>query len=185
MTSRIRSALLPHRRFLTFDRFKRSDDGATALEFALISPLLVFMFMAIIEVSLMFFASVNMDSAAMEAARRIRTGQTQGTADPEADFVSTLCNKLDSLITCGALQYDARMVSSYSSIALGITYDPITGEPITYGFSTGGSGDIVVIRIMYSWTINTPTIAMFFETNPGTNQRLLSSTVVFQNEPYE
>ena len=58
-------------------------------------------------------------------------------------------------------------------------------EPITYGFSTGGSGDIVVIRIMYSWTINTPTIAMFFETNPGTNQRLLSSTVVFQNEPYE
>lgn len=165
--------------------FKNAEDGASALEFALIAPTLVFMFMAIIEVSLMFFASVNMDSAAIDAARRIRTGQTQGAADPETDFVNALCSKLDTLITCGSVYYDARMVSAYSTVSTDVTYDPATGEPVTYGFATGGSGDIVVVRVMYLWRINTPMIGIFFDTVAGSNNRLLASTVVFQNEPYE
>jgi len=165
--------------------FKRSEKGATAVEFALISPALVFICMAIFEVSLMFFAAVNIDGAAIDAARRIRTGQTQATADPEADFANTLCDSLDIMIDCGTLHYDARTMSTYGSITLDTEYDPITGEPITYGFTTGGSGDIVVVRVMYSWTINTPLIGRFFETSSGSNKRLLASTVVFQSEPYE
>lgn len=168
-----------------FFRFKRSDDGATAIEFALVSPLLFFIFMAIVEVSLMFFASVNLDGAAIEAARQIRTGQAQQGGTPEAVFSSTLCDKLDTMIDCGALHYDSRTVSNYASINLGIEYDPDTGEPITYGFSTGVGGSIVVVRVMHAWAINTPAIATFFETTPGSGNRLLSSTVVFQNEPYE
>lgn len=168
-----------------FRRFIGAQKGGTAVEFALISPLLFFFFMAIIEVSLMFFAAVNLDGAAIDAARRIRTGQAQQSGNPEADFASALCAHVDSLINCGAVYYDSRTVSSYTSISLAVEYDPITKEPITYGFATGGSRDIVVVRVMYSWTINTPMIATFFETTPGTNKRMLSSTVVFQNEPYE
>lgn len=172
-------------RATTLQKFSHSQDGATAVEFALVAPLLIFIFMAIIEVSLMFFVSVNMDGAAIEAARRIRTGQTQVSANPETDFTSALCAKLDSIINCGLIRYDARTMTSYSAISLTTEYDPDTGEPITYGFNAGGSGDIIVIRVMYAWTINTPAIAAFFETFPGTNNRMLSSTVVFKNEPYE
>ncbi|HEY9163815.1 MAG TPA: TadE/TadG family type IV pilus assembly protein [Magnetovibrio sp.] len=170
---------------VSLQTFKRSDDGATAVEFALIAPVLAFMFIAILEVSMMFFASVNLDSAAIDAARRIRTGQAQSTGTPEADFVSALCSKLDSIITCGNVFYDARQVNSYSAISPTVSYDPTTGEPVTYGFSVGGSGDIVVVRAMYLWHFNTPSIGMFFETVAGSNNRLLASTVVFQNEPYE
>lgn len=169
----------------TLRRFKQSQDGVTAVEFALVAPMLIFIFMAIIEVSLMFFVSVNLDGAAIDAARRIRTGQTQVSADPEVDFTTALCARLDTMVDCNAVYYDARTVSSYASISLSIDYDPDTGEPITYGFNAGGSGDIIVVRVMYSWNISTPTIAVFFETTPGTNNRLLSSTVVFKNEPYE
>jgi Flp pilus assembly protein TadG len=170
---------------ISLQKFKRSESGATAVEFALVSPLLVFIFMAIIEISLMFFASVTLDGAAIEAARRIRTGQAQQSADPQSDFATALCSKMDSIINCGAVYYDARTVSDYSAVTLGVQYDPITGEPITYGFNPGGSGAIVIVRVMYQWTINTPAIASLFESTPGTHKRMLSSTVVFQSEPYE
>ena len=165
--------------------FKRSESGATAVEFALIAPVLVLIFMAIIELSIMFFVSVNIDGAAIEAARRIRTGQTQSSGDPETDFTSTLCANLNSMISCGNVYYDSRVMGAYSAVSLGIEYDPDTGEPITYGFNAGGSGDILVVRVMYSWSINTPLIGSIFETTPGTNKRLLMTTSVFQSEPYE
>jgi len=165
--------------------FKPAEDGATAVEFALVAPLLIFIFMAIIEVSLMFFASVNLEGAAIDAARRIRTGQTQVSGDPETDFTTALCDKLDSMIDCDLVYYDSRTMADYASISLTIEYDPDTGEPITYGFDPGSSGDIIVVRAIYAWTISTPAISVFFETAPGTNKRMLSSTVVFKNEPYE
>lgn len=170
---------------LSLRSFKQAEDGATAVEFALISPLLFFIFMAIIEISLMFFASVNLNGAAIEAARRIRTGQTQVSGNPEADFTNSLCGQLDTIITCDEVFYDARTVTSFNGVSLDIAYDPDTGEPITYGFNTGGSGDIVLVRVMYAWSITTPTISAFFETSPGTSNRMLSSTVVFKTEPYE
>lgn len=167
-----------------FRAFKRSDSGATAVEFAMIAPMLLLIFMAIVELSLMFFATVNLDGAAIEAARRIRTGQTQSTGNPEADFQAALCDSLNAMISCGQVYYDSRVMNSYSGITLGIQYDPDTGEPVTYGFSSGGAKDIVVVRVMYFWTFITPWIGTFFEQGPGSNTRLLTSSVVFQNEPY-
>lgn len=168
-----------------FKRFKKSTRGATAVEFALVAPVLVFVLMAIVEVSMMTFAAISLDGSAIDVARRIRTGQAQASGDAMADFSNSLCSQLDSMLTCGSLFYDARIMTNYSSISLATEYDPDTDEPIVYGFSAGTSGDIVVVRVMYWWTINTPMISIFFETAPGTNKRLLASTVVFQNEPYE
>lgn len=169
----------------TFNTFKTSEAGVTAIEFALLAPLLFYIFMAIFELSLLFFASVNIDGAAIDAARRIRTGQTQNTADPLTDFTATLCAKLTTMIDCASVDYDVRTVSNFSAINLSVEYDPVTGEPVTYGFNAGGAEDIVVVRVMYNWVINTPAIGALFETFDGTNTRLLMSTVVFQNEPYE
>lgn len=165
--------------------FAKSEDGITAVEFALVAPVLILIFMAIIELSLMFFAAVNIDGAAIDAARRIRTGQTQTSGDPENDFTTALCASLSSLVDCNTVHYDSRVVSNYSSVTLGVEYDPDTGEPITYGFNAGGSGDIIVVRVMYMWSINTPLIGNIFASSPGTGKRLLTSTAVFQSEPYE
>lgn len=168
-----------------FQRFRKSNNGTAALEFALIAPILVFVLMAIVEISMMTFAAISLDGSAIEVARRIRTGQAQASGDAMNDFSTALCSQLDSMLTCGDLFYDARIMTDYSSISLDTEYDPDTDEPIVYGFSAGSSGDIVVVRVMYWWTINTPMISVFFETVPGTNKRLLATTVVFQNEPYE
>lgn len=166
-------------------RFKRSCAGATAVEFALLAPVLMYLLMGIVEISLMFFAAVNIDGAAIDAARRIRTGQAQTTGDAESDFSSAFCAALSGTIPCGSVFYDVRTVASFSSISLTTEIDPDTGEPITYGFTAGASNDITVVRAMYFWSFATPFIGQFFETVDGSNQRLLISTVVFQIEPYE
>ncbi|HEY9079914.1 TadE/TadG family type IV pilus assembly protein [Magnetovibrio sp.] len=172
----------PFKRFL--NRFFRASDGAAAVEFALISPVLVFVFMAIMEVSVMFFASANIDGAAIDAARRIRTGQNQSSADPASDFSTALCGSLSSAINCGSLFHDVRTVTSFATIDLSTEIDPVTGEPITYGYSSGSASDIVVVRVMYYWDFVTPFIGRFLS-DAGSNRRLLASTVVFQNEPYK
>lgn len=176
---------MKHNTFQLLKRFRRSHSGATALEFAMIIPVLMYVFMAIIEVALMFFASVNIDGAAIDAARRIRTGQAQGSGDAETDFSTAFCNGLSSAIPCGNVFYDVRTVASFSAVSLTTDTDPVTGDPITYGFAAGGAGDITVVRAMYYWSFNTPLIGQFFESGAGTNKRLLVSTVVFQTEPYE
>lgn len=166
-------------------RFTTSQSGATAVEFAMLAPVLLYVFMGIIEISLMFFAATNIDGAAIEAARRIRTGQAQTTGDAETDFSSTFCAGLSGAISCGSVFYDVRSVSSFSSVSLTTDTDPDTGDPITYGFTAGGAGDITVVRTMYYWDFATPLIGQFFESSSGSGKRLLISTVVFQNEPYE
>ncbi|HEY9079911.1 TadE/TadG family type IV pilus assembly protein [Magnetovibrio sp.] len=164
--------------------FPCHDRGAAAVEFALIAPVLVFLFMAILEVSVMFFATANIDGAAIEAARLIRTGQIQSSADPVSDFSTALCDDLSSIINCANLFYDARTVSTFASVSLTTEIDPDTGEPVTYGFSGGSAGDIVVVRVMYYWDFITPFIGTYLS-DAGSSRRLLTSTVVFQNEPYE
>ena len=178
--------LFKHRPFkgLPFKRFCADTDGAAAVEFALISPVLLFIFMAIMEVSVMFFAAANIDGAAIDAARRIRTGQNQTTADPASDFSTALCGSLSSAIKCGSLFHDVRTVTSFASIDLTTEIDPGTGEPITYGFSSGAASDVVVVRVMYYWDFVTPFIGTFLS-DAGSNRRMLASTVVFQNEPYK
>lgn len=163
--------------------FLRAEDGATAVEFAMIAPVLGLLFMAIIEISMMFFTAINVDGAAIDAARRIRTGQAQQSADPATDFNTALCNGLNSMISCSDLTYDVQTISSFASADLAMPLDA-DGNPIPATFNAGAAGDIVVIRITYYWTFNTPMIASLFADNAGNNRRRMTSTVTFRNEPY-
>jgi hypothetical protein len=47
----------------------------------------------------------------------------------------------------------------------------------------GGPGDIVVVRLFYKWPLLVTGLG-FNVSNIGTNQRLLTATAAFQNEPY-
>jgi len=167
------------------NRFRTSIDGTTAVEFAMLAPVLMYIFMGILEISLMFFAAVNIDGAAIDAARRIRTGQAQTSGNAQTDFDSAFCAGLSGAISCSDVFYDVRTVSNFTSVSLTTDIDPVTGDPITYGFTAGGAGDIIVVRAMYYWDFATPLIGKFFETTSGSSRRLLTSTVVFRTEPYE
>jgi len=165
--------------------FASADGGATAVEFAMISiPFLALLF-AIFELGAMFLASSAMDAAVEQAARQIRTGQLQATANNNAaGFKTVVCNSI-SWISAGDCQanlsLDVRTFSSFSAISL---TTPVSGGAIDQtqiGFNSGNSCDIVVVRAFYPWTLLTPTLEPGLP-NLNAGQRLLTATVAFRNE---
>ena len=85
----IRTSRLARARILrirTMRRFARREDGAAAVEFAMVAaPFLALMF-AIMETALVFFASQTMETAVADRARLIMTGQAQSQNFSAAQF---------------------------------------------------------------------------------------------------
>jgi len=65
----------PSRARALVSRFRKSDHGATAVEFAFVAPLLPIMLFAIVGISLVFFADVMLENAAKDASRQLMTGE--------------------------------------------------------------------------------------------------------------
>ena len=60
--------------------FAKRDEGATAVEFALIAPVLIALTMSIIEFGLIIFTYTTAGSASRDVARRIATGRIAASA---------------------------------------------------------------------------------------------------------
>lgn len=161
------------------------QQGATAVEFALVATPFFALIFAILETALVFFAGQTLETAAADGARLIMTGQAQTAGYDQAAFKRAVCAKIVGLIDCNAgLYIDVKSYASFSSIN---TAAPITNGALNttgFGFVSGGPGDIVVVRLMYQWPVYAALLS-FNLSNSGTNKRLLMSTVAFRNEPYK
>ena len=98
-------------------RFARREDGAAAVEFAMVAaPFLALMF-AIMETALVFFASQTLETAVADSARLIMTGQAQSQSFSQAQFKTSVCAKIGGLFDCaGGLQIDVKTYSSFGSV---------------------------------------------------------------------
>jgi Flp pilus assembly protein TadG len=166
-------------------RFARAQDGATAVEFALVAAPFLALVFAILETALVFFAGQTLESAATDAARLIMTGQAQTAGYSANDFKTAVCNRLaGGLFDCtNGVTVDVETYSSFSAIN---TAPPIVNGQLNttnMNYVPGGPGDIVVVRLYYQWPIF---VSMFGDnlSNLNGNQRLLVATSVFRNEPY-
>jgi len=173
----------------TISRFGGDRRGATAVEFALVAPVFLYLLIGIVEASLLFFTTTVVDGAVMEAARTIRTGQAQNSGDSLTTFKTALCGILTTY-NCNDMTIDVRTYPSFSSVSIPVLHYNDDGELVDEDgnvyvaeYTPGGSGDITVVRVMYSWSFVTPFIgALFGDTGSG---KFLSTTAVFKNEPYE
>jgi Flp pilus assembly pilin Flp len=162
-------------------RFRRDEDGATVVEFALIALPFFSLLFAIIETALIFLVGQALETATDNSARLIRTGQA-GAFDADA-FRESICSQIEVLSGCREqLILDVRTAADFGST------DQST--PVVDGqlqikkpehFDGGGGGDIVVVRAFYEW----PAIAQFFGASPLANgNHLLVATAAFRNEPF-
>ena len=69
-------------RILAMRRFARCDRGVSAVEFALILPLLMLFLFSIIAFGSTFYVHVNMENAAREAVRRMAVAEASGFGTP-------------------------------------------------------------------------------------------------------
>src|SRR3546814_8382703 len=87
---------------------------------------------------MMFFASAVLEGATKEAARQIRTGQVQESADPLAAFQAELCGSMVGIIDCSKVVFNVKTFSSFSAVSMPIEVDE-EGEVVNAGFLPGGS----------------------------------------------
>lgn len=165
-------------------RFIRQQDGAAAVEFALIAvPFLALLF-AILETALVFFAGQTLEAAVSDASRLIMTGQAQAAGYSQADFKTQVCNRIYGLFDCaGGVYVDVKQYSSFGSVNNAAPVTNGTFDTTKMSYTPGGPGCIEVVTLYYQWPIYVSLLGNNLSNLNG-SKRLLVATSVFRNEPY-
>lgn len=165
-------------------RFRRNRRGSAAVEFALVAPLFFGVLFAIIELALVFFASQILETVTQDTARLIMTGQAQNASFTQAQFKNAVCSKLVVMFDCAnGVSIDVKSYKEFSTVDISNPIDSDKNFVPPNNYLPGGPGDIVVVRLFYKWPLFVTGLG-FNVANIGNNQRLLTATAAFQNEPY-
>jgi Flp pilus assembly protein TadG len=165
-------------------RFRRNRKGSAAVEFALVAPLFFGVLFAIIELALVFFASQILETVTQDTARLIMTGQAQNAAYSQATFKDAVCAKLTVMFDCvNGVSIDVQSYKAFSAVDVKDPIDSGKNFVPPNNYLPGGPSDIVVVRLFYKWPLFITGLG-FNVANIGNNQRLLTATAAFQNEPY-
>lgn len=178
----------------------RCEKGSTAIEFALIMPVLVTIIMASIEVSLFLFVQSSIEGAAFSVSRLGKTGYTADGQTREETIRAALDDRLGFFLDATKLEIESLSYDNFTSVGApepfvdannngarddGENFTDINGNG-TYDEdrgtdSAGDSGDVVVYTVSYPWNVLTPFL-MDSLGEDGVVQ--ISSRFVVKNEPF-
>jgi len=172
------------RRARDVSRFRVAQQGATAVEFALVAPALIGTLVAIFEVTLFLFAQQTLQTAAVQAGRIFMTGSAQNSGLTQAQFASQVCPLVSALLNCNNLLIN---VANYTSFSAASTAAPTLynaqGKLNTGSYSTGSPGQVMVVQIAYPWPIVGATLG-FALPNLGNGTTEIMGVSAFRVEPY-
>lgn len=178
----------------------KSQSGATAIEFAMVAPVLILFSIGIIEVSLMMLTQNIMESATFTASRLGKTGYVEGGKTREETILEALQQSASGLldiskVTITHLSYDqfgdvGRPEPFMDANGNGVrdsgeNYTDVNGNGVydsdMGAANAGDSGDVVVYTVNYPWTIATPIMSELIGTHGVFN---LTARSVVKNEPF-
>ena len=177
-----------------------SKSGATAIEFALIAPILLTLIMGIIETGLVFAADILLKNATHTAARTGRTGFVAADSTREATVITIIKRQADLLMDPAKLTISSKAYAEFAGVRTpepfidangngkrddGENYTDVNGNgkyDLDRGKSgLGGASQVVLYTVTYPWSFFTPMIGNLL-TRDGV--LMLRATAVVQNEPY-
>jgi Flp pilus assembly pilin Flp len=186
-------------------RFARSNDGAAALEFALVLPPLCLILVGMFEVSMLMFTQASMEGALREAARFGMTGSVADPADRQDQILALIDKNTFNMLddpTISFLIYpsfgDVGEPEPYTenSVPPNETYDAgidgftpsqdVNGNGVWDGdqgeAGLGASEQIVQYTVEYDWEVMTPFMAPVFGDDGKVH---LKASIVLRNEPWD
>lgn len=173
-----------HRSLIRTQRFlkscRKNQDGAVALEFALVGLPFFLLLFAILEISLVFMAEVNITHATADSARKVRTLQANiNTVDL---FKADVCSQVIFIPNClSKLQVEVKVYNDFASIN---NDDPLDGNGDLrndFVFNQGLPGSVITVRTFVEWELfaNLPDIGLG---NMSNGNRLVQGFAAFRNE---
>lgn len=166
-------------------RFRNDEKGATAVEFSIVALPFFALIFAVIETSLVFFASQTLETAVGDASRLVLTGQAQKQSLDKEQFKSAVCSRISALFDCqGGVLVDVQCHSSFAGADVSRPVDADGNLKTEFSFCPGEPGEIVVVRGIYLWPVWVKLLGFNLADMPN-GKRLLVATSVFRNEPYK
>ena len=170
--------------------YKRSEDGATAIEFAMLAIPFFSLIFAILELAIVFFISSSLNHAVSEAGRQIRIGNFQNCG--KAAFKTQVCDTMISIGSCeNNLRLDVIKNTTFGEITLPAIPQPTivppgsAPPPVANGdYDESDAGEPVVVRALFYHKLILPAQLTRLGSSPGSNTRIIRSTTAFRNEPF-
>ncbi len=168
-----------------FKPFWRSENGATAVEFAMVGPIFFALLFSMLETGWMMAKTAILDEAVAKASRQIYTGQ----APTKAALEAAICNEAFVFSDCiNNINVETTVISDFSSppttaVECLDSSDSTFTPTVTY--STGADSQIMFMRVCVTTEVMTPGLGVGLalgKTDTGRFQ-LVSSTA-FMNEPF-
>jgi len=188
-----RSAILPAR------KLRQNEDGATAVEFALVSiPFLMLLF-GIMSVCLYFFTTLYIENAVWNASRDLRTGAFENStgayagtttdAQRRAKLKELICNRTPSPTDC--MSNMRVIVQGYSAGFGSITRPSCKKVDNTLIDTTGaetssssvGPDQPVLVTGCYEWKFGGQ-LPFFKIGNMAGGSHLIQASATFRTEPF-
>lgn len=165
-------------------RFVRTQQGATAVEFAFIAPPFLATLIAIFEVTIFLFGQMALQNAANEAARYFLTGQAENGNWSATYVVGKVCPVLFNCSKVFIVVQDAATFAAANTAAPSM-YDA-SGNMLTqaqYTYDTGAPNEIMVVQLVYAWPVVPGPLG--FDLGPVQNGAVeMMGVSAFRVEPY-
>lgn len=154
-------------------KLKKDREGATAIEFAIVAPVLFLFMFGTIEYGLIMFASSVLEGATVNAARLAKTGAGRSTSANVEKRAEEDSARVKKLIMNRAPEF----------LDQGKLFLVIKPESLTSPVNTvGNPGEMVTYSSTYKWNIITPIMRQFLGDSEGVIN--LRSVAVVYNEPW-
>jgi len=171
-------------------KFRRDENGFTAVEFAMVALPFMMLLFGTIAVGLFFFTTFSLENAVEKAARQIRTGQAQTANRTTSQFKQDVCGLAPGFIDCtNNLRIQVVSNPSFGGAATTMAGRPCidsggalipepTSEPVP-----GAAGEVVLVTVCYEWEM-TKVLPFLNLGNMGNGSRLIQASTTFRTEPY-
>lgn len=169
-------------------KFSKNQEGATAIEFALVAiPFFAIVF-AIIELAIIFFISSTLNHAVSETGRLIRTGNFQNCGQDL--FKELVCDNMAGLAGCSNnLTLDVLSQPEFQQIQVP-DQRPLEDDGVNEPTAPDGAFDSapastpVVVQATFYYKLALPPQLTRLESIPGSGLRVIRATTAFRTEPF-
>lgn len=170
--------------------FKGDENGATAIEFAMVaSPFFILIFM-LIGFAMFFFVFNSLEKGMDQTSRLVRTGQAQKANMKVSDFKQAICDSAGGWIKCNKVQVFVQKFPDWESVTPqaclnssgNVVVNTANGsDPIsTY---SGTQSEIVIVTTCYRWEFAQSIPYVKFG-NMADGSMMIQTATAFRTEPY-
>ena len=166
--------------------FCKEEDGATAVEFAMIgAPFIACIGMALFMGSL-FVTNISLDNSVDEVGRLVRVGKINANTVSQADFRRLICQRLAfDQQNCNAnLVIDIDSQPDFDRLDTSPPLNNGALDPNRSRYDPGNGSDYVILSVFLPVTEFSGLFNLLGSDSSTSQEFMLSATTVFRNEPF-